>query len=101
MRRVQQSNSVFNLFFTGFTACNEYKNGLASVSIASAAILFIVGKADQMTPPKAAKALIESAKTSGKQVSVVTLDAGHSLMTEAPDGVLMALKAFLEPLKSN
>jgi hypothetical protein len=23
------------------------------------------------------------------------LDAGHSLMTEAPDGVLMALKAFL------
>jgi pimeloyl-ACP methyl ester carboxylesterase len=98
MRRVQASNSVFNLFFTGFTACNEYKNGLASVSIASAAILFIVGKADQMTPPKAAKALIEAAKTSGKQVSVVTLEAGHSLMTEAPDGVLAALKDFLEPL---
>ena len=98
MRRVQASNSVFNLFFTGFTACNDYKNALSAVSIASAAMLFIVGKSDQMTPPKAAQSLINAAKTSDKPVSVVTLDAGHSLMTEAPDGVLMALKAFLEPL---
>jgi pimeloyl-ACP methyl ester carboxylesterase len=101
MRRVQASNSAFNLFFTGFTACNDYKNGLAGVLSASTAMLFIVGKADQMTPPKAAQALINAAKSSGKQVSFVTLDAGHQLMTEAPDGVLMALKAFLEPLKSN
>jgi pimeloyl-ACP methyl ester carboxylesterase len=100
MRRVQASNTAFNLFFTGFTACNEYKNGLAGVSIASAAMLFIVGKSDQMTPPKAAQALVNAAKSSGKSVTVVTLDAGHSLMTEAPDGVLMALKAFLEPLKA-
>ena len=98
MRRVQASNTAFNLFFTGFTACNEYKNALAGVSTASTAILFIVGKSDQMTPPKAAQALINEAKASGKQVSVVTLDAGHSLMTEAPDGVLMALKDFLAPL---
>ena len=98
MRRVQASNSAFNLFFTGFTACNDYKNGLASVSIASAAMLFIVGKSDQMTPPKAALALISAAKASGKPASVVTLHAGHSLMTEAPDGVLMALKALLAPL---
>ena len=95
MRRVQASNTTSNLFFTGFTACNEYKSCLASVSIASAAMLFIVGKSDQMTPPKAAQALINAAKASGKQVSVVTLDAGHQLMTEAPDGVLMALKTFL------
>jgi pimeloyl-ACP methyl ester carboxylesterase len=95
MRRVQASNQAFNLFFTGFTACNDYKNGLASVFTASAAMLFIVGKVDQMTPPKAAQALINAAQASGKPVSVVTLDAGHSLMAEAPDGVLMALKAFL------
>jgi pimeloyl-ACP methyl ester carboxylesterase len=95
MRRVQASNTQFNLFHTGFTACNEYKNGIAGVSIAKAAILFIVGKFDQMTPPKAAQSLINEAKSSGKQVKVVTLDAGHSLMTEAPDGVLMALKEFL------
>jgi pimeloyl-ACP methyl ester carboxylesterase len=98
MRRVQASNSAFNLFHLGFTACNAYKNGLDSVLTASAAMLFIVGKSDQMTSPKAAQALINEAKSSGKQVSVVTLDAGHSLMTEAPDGVLAALKAFLAPL---
>lgn len=101
MRRVQASNTAFNLFFTGFIACNEYKNGIASVSITSAAMLFIVGKSDQMTPPKAAQALINAAKATGKQVSVVTLDTGHQLMTEAPDGVLMALKDFLEPLLSH
>ncbi len=102
MRRVQASNVAHNLFFTGFTACNEYKNAVAGVSIASAAMLFIAGKSDQMTPPKAAKPLVDAAKdaakASGKQVQVVTLEAGHSLMTEAPDGVLMALKGFLAPL---
>jgi pimeloyl-ACP methyl ester carboxylesterase len=100
MRRVQTSNTAFNLFHTGFTACNAYKSAVAGVSIASSAILFIVGKADQMTPPKAAKPLIDAAKASGKSPQVVTLDAGHQMMSEAPDGVLMALKAFLEPLKS-
>ena len=98
MRRVQASNSAHNLFFTGFTACNEYKSGSASVFAAQAAMLFIVGKSDQMTPPKAAKTLIDAAKASGKSVKVVTLDAGHSLMTEAPDGVLMALRDFLSSM---
>ena len=95
MRRVQASNVAYNLFFTGFTACNDYKNAVAGVSIASSAILFIVGKSDQMTPPKAAKTLMDAAKSSSKQVKVVTLDAGHQMMSEAPDGVLMALKEFL------
>jgi pimeloyl-ACP methyl ester carboxylesterase len=100
MRRVQASNTAFNLFHTGFTACNAYKNALAGVSIASIAILFIVGRSDQMTPPKAAKALMDAAKSNAKSAQTVTLDAGHSLMTEAPDGVLMALKAFLAPLSA-
>ena len=98
MRRIQASNTRFNLFHTGFTACNDYKQGLAGVKHASAAMLFIVGKSDQMTPPKAAMALVNEAKAQGKDVKVVALEAGHSLMTEAPDGVLMALKGFLAPL---
>ena len=95
MRRVHASNTAFNLFFTGFTACNDYKNGLAGVLSVKSAMLFIVGKFDQMAHSKATQTLIDAAKASGKQVNVVTLDAGHSLMTEAPDGVLMALKDFL------
>ena len=98
MRRVQASNTRFNLFHIGFTACNDYKQGLAGVKHASAAMLFIVGKSDQMTPPKAAMALVNEAKAQGKNVKIVTLEAGHSLMTEAPDGVLMALRDFLTPL---
>ncbi len=100
MRRVQASNTQVNLFHIGFTACNDYKNGLTSIKQAKSAILFIVGKQDQMTPPKAAMSLVNEAKALGKNVKVVSLDAGHSLMTEAPDGVLMALRDFLKPLKS-
>jgi pimeloyl-ACP methyl ester carboxylesterase len=100
MRRIQASNTAFNLFFTGFTACNDYKSGLASVSIASAAMLFIVGKSDQMTPPKAAQTLINAATAAEKRVTVAAIAAGHQMMAEAPDDVLMALQAFLEPFKA-
>ena len=51
-----------------------------------------------LKPPKAAKTLIDAAKSAGKQVQVVTLEAGHQMMSEAPDGVLAALKGFLAPL---
>jgi pimeloyl-ACP methyl ester carboxylesterase len=56
-------------------------------------VLFVLGNADQMTPPKAAQSLINLC---GK-AKVVKLPAGHSLMTEAPEGVLQALKDFLKP----
>jgi pimeloyl-ACP methyl ester carboxylesterase len=46
-----------------------------------------------MTPPKAAQSLIELSN----QPKVVKLPAGHQLMTEAPEGVLQALKDFLKP----
>ena len=44
-----------------------------------------------MTPPKAARSLVDAAP----QAHVVTLPAGHSLMTEAPDGVLRAMREQL------
>jgi len=43
-----------------------------------------------MTPPRATKALAGKAK----QAKVVTVHAGHSLMNEAPDEVLFALRDF-------
>lgn len=55
--------------------------------------LFLLGNADQMTPPKAAQSLIDLSK----KAKVVKLPAGHSLMTEAPEGVLQELKDFLKP----
>ena len=56
--------------------------------------LFILGKRDVMTPPRAAQALqerIPGAKT------VVASFSGHSLMAEAPDATLDALMEFLRP----
>ena len=55
--------------------------------------LFVLGQHDQMTPPKAAQSLIRKAQHG----QVVQLQAGHSLMTEAPDAVLHALVEFLKP----
>ncbi len=94
MRRVHASNGVVNLFHQGFTLCNEYLAGnsaIASVFKGSVATIFISGNHDQMTPPKAAQALIDAHPDS----QVVRLNSGHSLMSENPDGVLAALTPFL------
>jgi pimeloyl-ACP methyl ester carboxylesterase len=93
MRRVLASNTRCNVFYTGFKACDDFKTGEALMPLVKCATLFIVGSEDQMTPPKAAQALIRQAK----HAKVCTLQAGHSLMTEAPDGVLFALLDFLTP----
>jgi len=92
MRRVLASNPKVNVFFTGFKACDSYTGGEAAMDKVQCPTLFVLGSADQMTPPKAAQSLVGKAKNA----KVVQLPAGHSLMTEAPDGVLLALKDFLK-----
>ncbi len=92
MRRVLASNTEVNVFHTGFKACDSYAQGEAAMAQVQCPTLFVLGQADQMTPPKAAQSLIGRAKNA----RVVKLPAGHSLMTEAPDGVLQALKDFLK-----
>jgi pimeloyl-ACP methyl ester carboxylesterase len=51
----------------------------------------VAGRRDQMTPPKFGKAL--AAEIRGSRF--VELDAGHSMMSEAPRPLLAALKQFL------
>ncbi len=97
MRRVLQSNPHENVFHIGFNACNQYSQAfeaLALVNTARAAILFIVGRHDQMTTPKAAQGLIQAAPLA----KVVQVDAGHQVMSEAPDATLFALYDFLKTL---
>ena len=54
--------------------------------------LFILGKRDMMTPPRAAQALLDKIP----QAKRVLIDfSGHSLMAEAPDATLDALVEFL------
>ncbi len=91
MKRVLASNPTVNVFHAGFKACDDYRNGDAAMAQVTAPTLFLLGRQDQMTPPKAAQSLID--KAARKQV--VLLDAGHALMTEAPEGVLFAMRDFL------
>lgn len=94
-RRVQASNARVNLLHRGFVACDRYARGLEAAAQLSARLLFVLGAQDQMTPPKAAQALIEHAQAHGKSVEVVRLPVGHHQMTEAPEGTLQALRRFM------
>ena len=96
-RRVLASNAKVNVFHRGFVACNSYTNGDAAMAQVSCPVLFALGEQDQMTPPRAAKSLIAAAL--GRQVcpdvQVKNLPVGHHQMTEAPEELLQAIKAFL------
>ncbi|MDL9998715.1 alpha/beta hydrolase [Variovorax sp. J22P240] len=91
MRRVLASNPNANVFHIGFKACNDYANGEQAMASVQCPTLFLLGESDQMTPPRAARTLASKAR----DAKVVTVKAGHALMTEAPDDVLFALGAFL------
>ena len=92
MRRVLASNPKVNLFHRGFVACDAYTGGEAAIAKVKVPTLFVLGEKDQMTPPKAAQALIRTA-TNPK---VVLLNAGHQMMAEDPNGVLFAIHDFLK-----
>jgi pimeloyl-ACP methyl ester carboxylesterase len=91
MRRVLASNRSVNVFHRGFVACDSYAGGDAAIAKVRCPVLFVLGKSDAMTPPKAAQALQQKAKD-GRTVLV---EGGHQMMTEAPDAVLFALRDFL------
>ncbi|MBN9403917.1 MAG: alpha/beta hydrolase [Burkholderiales bacterium] len=91
MRRMLASNRSVNVFHTGFKACDDYAGGEQAMAAVQCPTLFVIGAHDQMTPPKSARALAKLAR----QPSLVEVDAGHALMTEAPGAVLDALRKFL------
>ena len=90
-RRVLASNSKVNVFYTGFKACDSYQNGLQAIAQVTCPVLFVLGKMDQMTPPKAAQKLIELARNA----QVIYLPGGHQQMNETPEEMLAALQGFL------
>ncbi|HWI83080.1 alpha/beta hydrolase [Ramlibacter sp.] len=94
-RRVLASNAKVNLFHRGFKACDSYANGEAAIAAIACPVLFLLGAQDQMTPPKAAQALIGQAREHGKAVRVEQLPVGHHQMTEAPEQTLFAIRDFL------
>ena len=77
---------------TDLKACNDYAAGLESAAKVKCAALFLLGRRDVMTPPKAAAALAQAIPGSR---TVQIGSSGHSLMAEAPDATLDALSEFL------
>ena len=73
-------------------ACNDYAGGEAAAAKVTCPALFILGRRDQMTVPKAGHAFAQLLP--GAQI-VQIAPSGHSLMAEAPDAVLDALIDFL------
>ena len=93
MRRMLASNREVNVFHTGFVACDRYAGGEKAMAAVQCPTLFVIGAHDQMTPPRSAHALAKLAR----QPSIAEVNAGHSMMTEAPGPVLDALRGFLQP----
>ena len=93
MKRVLASNPEVNVFHRGFVACDSYAGGEVAMAKVKCPVLFVLGKNDAMTAPRAAQSLQQTA--TGAQTVVV--EAGHQMMTEAPDAVLFALRDFLRP----
>ena len=80
------------VLYNDLRACNDYAGGLEAAAKVLCPALFILGKRDVMTPPKAAQALAGKIK----DAKIVHLGvSGHSLMAEAPDATLDALIEFL------
>ena len=93
MKRVLASNADVNLFHRGFKACDDYLGADAAIDKLKCPLRFILGRNDSMTLPKMAQPLIARAPAA----KVVTVEAGHQMMVEAPDAVLAALVDFLRP----
>ncbi len=72
-------------------ACNTYRPSMDAIRAMKTPTLVLAGKRDQMTQFKAGKAL--AAEIPGAKF--VALDAGHSMMSEAPRETLAALRDFL------
>jgi pimeloyl-ACP methyl ester carboxylesterase len=80
-----------DVIYTDLAACNAYQAGLERAAKIACPTLIISGKADVMTPARAAKGLADTIAVATTKL----IDAsGHTLMSEKPDAVLDALIEF-------
>ena len=77
--------------YAALSACNAYKPSMDAIRALAVPTLVVAGKRDQMTPLKAGKALADAIPGA----RFAALDAGHSMMSEAPRALLEKLRDFL------
>lgn len=79
------------VLYNDLKACHEYAGGEAAAAKVNCPVLFILGRRDHMTSPKAGVAF--SQLVPGATVMQLA-PSGHLLMAESPDAVLDALIDF-------
>lgn len=80
------------VLYNDLMACNAYEAGLEAAAAVTCPALVIAGRADRMTPAKAAAKLVEAMPNARL---VVLPDCGHMMMVEQPDATLDALIAHI------
>jgi pimeloyl-ACP methyl ester carboxylesterase len=73
-------------------ACNAYTSAVAAAVAVRCPALLLLGARDVMAPPRSAQGLAAALPKS--RVTTLAL-CGHAMMSEQPDAVLDALRAFL------
>ncbi len=73
-------------------ACNEYQTGLERATTVQCPVLAVLGQSDRLTPVRGTQGLLDALPD--PMVRILE-GAGHSLMTEAPNALLDALKEVL------
>jgi pimeloyl-ACP methyl ester carboxylesterase len=89
--RALNGRALPGVLHADLNACNTYAPPVESIRALKMPVLVVGGRRDQMTPLKAARALANEIPDARLQV----LDAGHSMMSEAPRETLAALRSFL------
>ena len=90
-RHVLEHQHEVNLLHHDFSVCDRYADGLEAARRVTCPATLVLGERDQMTSPKQTA---ELAQALGAPIR--TVPAGHSLMAEAPDAVLNALRVALQ-----
>ncbi len=90
MARLARQNPD-HLLYTDLVACNSYEHGAAAASTLRCPTLIIFGAGDVMTPPNAARSLIDAIV----HAHTLTLEGGHALMAEQSAPITAALAGFI------
>ena len=88
--RVQAGAPGVNLFHHDFDLCNRYAGGMAAAPRVRCPVTMVLGRVDQMTPPRAAGDI-----AAALSARIVTVPGGHHMLIESPDATLAALRAAL------
>ncbi|MCV2218010.1 alpha/beta fold hydrolase [Thauera sp. Sel9] len=91
LQRMHQQGA--RVLASDLNACNTWQDGLAAAARVSCPTLLVSGELDRMTPADSVKPLFDSLEKTGCSTRMIVLaGAGHSMMNEAPGGLVDALR---------